>query len=294
MSRLSSTFRHPLTALALTAAVLAPAAVAAQQGQGRGSEALRQAQQFDREGRFEEARALFQSVIDDAREPAELAAAQRRMAMHYGFMGDCANAVAYEEMVISYWVSREGQEPQNAFYQEGEMANEGARVCIDSGDLDTAERMYRRGYMLGNMEPEPRTHPKSLWDFRLAHALGRISARRGDGDEARRQVALARRALDSDPEMAQQQERFYPYLAGYVALFVGDLDEAERLFDELLTMRGNQSDPFMHCLVGMLYERQGREADAMAMYRKAAEMTRAHNPPAAFAARFTRSKLGGM
>jgi tetratricopeptide (TPR) repeat protein len=298
MSRLSSTLRLPLAALAFAAAVAAPVAVVAQQGpgqgQGRGSEALRQAQQLDREGRFDEARSLFQSVIDDAREPAELAAAQRRMAMHYGFMGDCANAVAYEEMVISYWVGREDEEPQNAFYQEGEMANEGARVCVDSGDLDTAERMYRRGYMLGNMEPEPRTHPKSLWDFRLAHALGRISARRGDADEARRQVALARAALDSDPAMAEQQERFYPYLAGYVHLYLGELDQAERLFDELLTMRGNQGDPFMHSLVGMLYERQGRDADAREMYRKASELVRAHNPPAAFAARFLRGKLGGM
>lgn len=275
--------------LALSAALLLPLAASAQ-GQEQGPR--QQAQQLDRDGAFEEARAIFQSVIDAADEPAELAAAQRRMAMHYGFMGDCANAVAYEEMVISYWVTQEDVEPQNAFYQEGEMADEAARVCIDAGDLGTAERMYRRGYMLGLLEPEPRTHPKSLWDFRLAHALGRISARRGDADEARRQVALARQALDSDPEMARQQERFYPYLAGYVALYLGEMDEAERLFTELLAIGGNQRDPFMHSLVGMLYERQGREADAMEMYQKASDMVRAHNPPAAFAARFTRAKLG--
>jgi tetratricopeptide (TPR) repeat protein len=289
MSRPSPHAASLAAALAVAAVFLLPVAATAQ---GGGSGPLQQAQQLDRDGAFEQARALFQYVIDNAGEPAELASAQRRMAMHYGFMGDCANAVAYEEMVISYWVTREREEPQNAFYQQGEMANEGARVCIDSGDLDTAERMYRRGYELGNREPEPRTHPRSLWDFRLAHALGRIAARRGDADEARRQVALARQALDSDPEMAQQQERFYPYLAGYVALYLGELDEAERLFDDLLAMRGNQSDPFMHCLVGMLYERQGREADAMEMYRKASTMLRAHNPPAAFAARFTRAKLG--
>lgn len=284
------TLRRCAQALALGTALVLPVAAAAQMNE---SSPLRAAQQLDREGRFEEARVIFQSVIDAAMEPADLAAAQRRMAMHYGFMGDCANAVAYEEMVISYWVTQEDVDPQNAFYQEGEMADEAARVCVDSGDLDTAERMYRRGYMLGLMEPEPRTHPKSLWDFRLAHALGRISARRGDAEEARRQVALARQALDSDPGMAEQQERFYPYLAGYVALFLGELDEAERLFDDLLTMGGNQRDPFMHCLVGMLYERQGREAEATEMYRKASEMVRAHNPPAAFAARFTRAKLGG-
>lgn len=289
MTRLTRRFSLPATAVALTALSL-PVAISAQQQREAGP--LQMAQQMDREGAFEQARAIFQSVIDAAVEPAELAAAQRRMAMHYGFMGDCANAVAYEEMVISYWMTREDAEPQNAFYQEGEMANEAARVCIDSGDLDTAERMYRRGYMLGLMEPEPRTHPKSLWDFRLAHALGRIAARRGDRAEAMNQVALARQALDSDPAMAEQQERFFPYLAGYVALYLGDLDQAEQLFGDLLTMRGNQTDPFMHSLVGMLYERQGRQAEAMEMYRKASDMVRAHNPPAAFAARFTRAKLG--
>jgi tetratricopeptide (TPR) repeat protein len=289
MSTTARPMRLLANSLALSAALLIPLAASAQ---GREQGPLQQAQQLDRDGAYAEAHTILQSIIDAVDGPRELAAAQRRMAMHYGFMGDCANAVAYEEMVISYWVTQEDVDAQDAFYQQGEMANEAARVCIDSGDLGTAERMYRRGYMLGNLEPEPRTHPKSLWDFRLAHALGRISARRGDADEARRQVALGRQALDSDPEMAQQQERFYPYLAGYVALYLGELDEAERLFDGLLAMGGNQRDPFMHSLVGMLYERQGREADAMEMYQKASDMVRSHNPPAAFASRFTRAKLG--
>ena len=138
--------------LALGAALLLPLSASAQ---GREQGPLQQAQQLDRDGAFAEAHPIFQSIIDAAEGPRELAAAQRRMAMHYGFMGDCANAVAYEEMVISYWVTQEDVDPQDAFYQEGEMANEAARVCVDSGDLGTAERMYRRGYMLGNLEPEP-------------------------------------------------------------------------------------------------------------------------------------------
>src|ERR1051325_7370000 len=100
------------------------------------------------------------------------------MAMSYALGGDCADAVKYEEMVIAYWGPREAAEPQNAFFQEGETANEAARVCIDAGDLDAAEKYYRRGSELGLKEPEPRTHPKSLWDFRLAHALGRLAAQR--------------------------------------------------------------------------------------------------------------------
>lgn len=99
--------------------------------------------------------------------------------MSYGFEGNCAKTIEYEEMVIAYWKTREAEEPQNAFYQQGEMANEAARVCIDADALDEAERMYRRGTELGNKEPEPRTHPASLWTYRLEHALGRLAARRG-------------------------------------------------------------------------------------------------------------------
>ncbi len=213
------------------------------------------------------------------------------MAMSYAFDGDCANTVKYEEMVIDYWETREQAEPQNAFYQEGEMANEGARVCIDSGDLDTAERMYRRGSELGLKEPSPKTHPGSLWDYRLAHALGRIAARRGNAAEAQRQIAEARKALDGDPGMAAQQERFFPYLTGYVALYLNDLRTAEADLNKAVEMQGNQNDPFMNCLLALTYEKRGEQAKAMELYRKAYDLATAHNPPAAYARRVARAKI---
>ena len=172
------------------------------------------------------------------------------------------------------------------------MANEGARVCIDAGDLDTAEEWYRKGYELGNREPEPRTHPKSLWDYRLAHALGRVAARRGDKAEAEKQIADARRALDSDTAMAAQQERFFPYLVGYVALYTGDPATAESEFTKAIAIKGNDRDPFMHSLLAMTYEKQGKAEQAKEMYRKAYDLATAHNPPAAFVRPFARKKLG--
>src|SRR5690606_18281263 len=156
------------------------------------------------------------------------ASATRRLAMSYGYDGNCAKVIELEEQVIAYWQTRRAEEPQNAHYQEGEMANEAARVCVDHGHLDEGLRMYERGSALGNAEPEPRTHPRSLWDFRLAHARARVAARKGDVAAAARAVADARRALDSDPKMAEDQEQYFPYLVGYVALFTGDLATAER------------------------------------------------------------------
>jgi hypothetical protein len=176
--------------------------------------------------------------------------------------------VKYEEMVIAYWKTREQAEPQNAFYQQGEMANEAARICIDVGELDVAETLYRRGSELGLKEPDPKTHPKSLWDYRLAHALARLAARRGNAGEAQRQVAEARRILDSDSTMARAQERFYPYLTGYVALYTNNLKVAEAELNRALAIQGNQNDPFMNLLLAMTYEKLGDADRAKTLYEK--------------------------
>ena len=281
---------------ALAAPTLVAATAVAQQPPGavpqRPSGPMLEASRLDLEGKTADARAIFQRMIDSASEPAAKAAAERAMAMSYAFDGDCGNTVKYEEMVIGYWQTREAAEPQNASYQEGEMADEAARVCIDAGDLGQAERSYRRGYELGMKEPAPKTHPASLWDFRLAHALARIAARRGDAGEARRQIAAARRALDSDSATAAQQERFFPYLTGYVALYLNDLPAAERDLRQAADARGNQRDPFMKCLLAMTLDKEGKQDEANAMYRQAYDLANAHNPPAAFVRPFVRKKLG--
>jgi tetratricopeptide (TPR) repeat protein len=253
---------------------------------------MQDAARLDLQGKTAEARAIFQRLVDSAADPAAKAAAERAMAISYAFDGDCANTAKYEEMVVAYWQTREAAEPQNAFYQQGEMADEAARVCIDAGDLGAADRWYRRGYELGIKEPAPKTHPASLWDFRLAHALARLAARRGDRAEAVRQIAAARGALDGDTAMAAQQRRFFPYLTGYVALYLGNLPEAKRDLALAVDLRGNQRDPFMRCLLAMALEQDGKTDEANAMYRQAYDLATAHNPPAAFVLPFVRKKLG--
>jgi tetratricopeptide (TPR) repeat protein len=244
---------------------------------------------LDLMGRGDEARKHFQKAIDAAPDAAAKANAQRQMAMSYGFEGDCRNAVKFEQMAIGYWATREQAEPQNAFYQQGELANEAARVCIDSGDLENAETWYRKGAELGLREPGNQTHPKSLWNFRLEHALGRIEARRGNRAEAAKHVAAAKAQLDGDPKMAEAQARFFPYLTGYAALYTGDFKAALNDLEKAVAMQ--PGDPFLQCLLGMTYEKLGEKEKAMECYRKASTTT-AHNPPAAFAKPFARKKLG--
>lgn len=271
----------------LLAAIVCLPATSRAQGAGP----LQEAARLDVQGATADARALIQGVIDSATTPLARSAAQRAMAMSFAFDGDCASAARYEDMVIAYWKTRETAEPQNAFYQQGEMANEAARLCIDAGQLDVAERYYRLGNALGLGEPEPRTHPASLWAFRTAHAMARLAARRGNVGDAQRHVAEARRILDGDPKMAAAQERFFPYLTGYVSLYTNDFAAAQAELTRALALQGNQNDPFMHVLLAMAYEKLGQGDRAHALYEKAFSLATAHNPPAAFARPYARRKL---
>jgi tetratricopeptide (TPR) repeat protein len=254
-------------------------------GRGPGSEFLAAGTQLDLDGKGSEARVQFQKAIDAATTPQAKANAQRSMAMSYAFDSDCRNTVKYEQMVIAYWVTQESEEPGNAFYQEGEMANEAARVCIDSGDLDAAAEWYRKGHDLGLKEPHISADRQALWEFRLEHAEARIAARRGNKIEAQKHVAAAKAALDRMTSLKAQQSGFFPYLTGYVALYTGDYQTA--LAD---LQKASQNDPFIQCLLGMTYEKLGEKDKAAECYRKAAA-TRAHNPPAAFAKPFATRKL---
>lgn len=282
---------HALLCTVLALAV--PSLLSAQDG---GNSRLREGTQLDVQGQHDEARQFFQRLIDSASSPREKAAAQRAMARSAGFTGDCAMAVRYEELVIAYHRTREQSEPQEAFYQQGEMANEAARICANADALDEAERMYRRGSELGNREPEPRTHPRALWDFRLEHALARINAQRGNRAVAQRHVAAARQALDSiarsDTALARQQERFYEYLPGFVALFTNDTAAAVRELERAAAIRGNDRDPQIHYYLGLAYEKSGQMDEARAQFQKAYDMATAHNPPASFARPNARKKLG--
>lgn len=244
---------------------------------------MQQANQLDIEGKGGEARQLFQKAIDTASTPAEKAAAQRAMAMSWGFEGNCAKTTEYEQMVMNYWATRESAEPGNAFYQQGEMANEAARICIDAGDLDAAARLYRKGYEFGLKEPSISADRKALWEYRLQHAEARVAARRGNRAEAEKHVALARTALESMTDLRRQQETFFPYLAGYVAFYLGDYPKA------LADFQKAQNDPFIQCMLGQTYEKLGKTEEARASYEKALA-TRAHNPPAAYAVRYSRAK----
>lgn len=260
-----------------------------QRAGGPGNETLRRGAQLDLEGKGTEARAVFQQAIDTAPTAAEKANAERAMAMSWAFEGNCKKTAEYEDLVIDYWKTQEKAKPENAFYQEGEMANEAARVCIDAGDLAAAAELYKKGHDLGIREPDISPGRKALWGYRWEHAQARLAARRGNKAAAEEHVRAAEQLLEamkqSDPKLYQQQLSFLPYLTGYIALYGGDYQKA--LAD---LMKANQKDPFVQCLIGMTYEKLGDASKAQQAFRVALD-THAHNPPAAFAVPYARKKV---
>jgi tetratricopeptide (TPR) repeat protein len=235
---------------------------------------------LDLEGQGEEGRKYFVKAIDVADTPEHKAMAQRAMAMSYAFEGNCKKTVEYQQQVIDYYGSVKN------FFQQGEIADEAARVCIDSGDLDTAYHWYQVGHDTGLKEPDIKPARQDLWEFRWEHAQARIGARRGNQADAEKHVAAAKSILDkgTNPEQAQ----FFPYLKGYVAFYGKDYKTA---LDELL--KANQNDPFIQCLIGQSYEKLGDKDKAIEFYRKASTAI-AHNPPAAYAVPFTKKKLASL
>lgn len=239
-------------------------------------------------GQGSEARGYFQKAIDSADTSEHKATAERAMAMSYAFDGNCPKAGEYERRVFDYYGSVKN------FYQQGEIADEAARVCIDasadsrgtSADLDAAARWYALGRQTGLQEPNIQPARVDLWNFRWQHAQARLAARRGDKAAAQERVVAAKAILDQGK--IPQQAQFFPYLQGYVALYGGDYKAA--LADLL---KANQDDPFIQCVLGRTYEALGDKSKAIDYYQKAAAAI-SHNPPAAYAVPFAKKRLAAL
>ena len=231
---------------------------------------------LDSMGKGEEARKYF-AIAMLADTPEGKTAAKRAMAMSYAFEGNCGKTIEYEQQVFDFYGGAKN------LSQQGEIADEAARVCLDSGDLDAASKWYNIGHDTGLKEPDLKPARKDLWDFRLENAAARIAARRGDKMAARQHVAAAKAILDkgTNPEQAP----FLPALQGYVAFYTGDYKSA---LEDL--SKANQNDSFIQCLIAQSYEKSGEKEKAMEYYRKAASSP-SHNPAAAYAVPFAKKKL---
>src|SRR5580692_7518089 len=142
---------------------------------------------LDLKGDYAAGREHLQKAIDVA-SPDQKNRALRVMAVSYAFESNSAEAEKYEKQVFDALLAKPDYEAAAG------VANELARIKLESGDIDGAATWYKTGY----------DTDKNLWAFRWAHAQARIAARRGQRDEAQKQVAAAKAALDkaNNPDQA--------------------------------------------------------------------------------------------
>lgn len=231
---------------------------------------------LDLKGDYGEARIHFSKAIVLAN-PDQQQQALRAIAVSYAFEGKASEAEKYEKQVF------DARAAKADYSGAGEIGNEMGRIALESGDLDSAYTWYQIGYETALRKPSLEETYRNLWEFRWANAQARIAARRGQAEEAQKQVAAAKAALDKakNPE----QERFFPYLTGYVAFYLGDYKTA---IAEL--QKADQRDPFILALLGQAYEKSGDQAQAMDCYRKVMTANN-HSPANAFARPWARKKL---
>ncbi len=245
---------------------------------------LYQAQLFmgvalDLQANYDEARKHLSKAIDLA-PPQSAVQPLRVMAVSYAFQCNTDKAAEYERRAFDL------QYKWNKLTDAAGTADELARIYLECGDFDNAFQWYQTGHLTALKNPNITPAEKDLWEFRWQAALARIAARRGQADKARQDLAAAKAILDKNNN--PDQARFYPYLAGYVALYTGDYKGA--IAD---LQKSDQKDVFVLSLLAQAYEKSGDKAQAIEYYKKILTVN-AHNPTNAFARPLAKKKLAEL
>ena len=234
---------------------------------------------LDLMGEYKQAREELAKAIQDA--PAKSRPrALKMMAISYAFTCQPGESQKYEQQAFDEQIA------EKDFYAAGETADELARIYLECGNMNSAEKWYQTGHDTGLKKPNITPAEKALWDFRLDHALARIAARRGQHAEAEKHVAAAQAFLDKGYDWRKQQAPYFPYLTGYVAFYSGDYKTALADFQ-----KSNLHDPFILNLIAQTYAKLGDKAQAMDYFRKVLQSS-AHNPNNAFARPLARKMVG--
>lgn len=231
---------------------------------------------LDLMGNYSEAREHFNKAIELA-PPESKQQALRAMAISYAFEKNAGEAARFEQQVFDARMSA------HDCTGAGETANELARIYLESGDTTNAYKWYQSGYETAEKKPGLTDEEKNLWLFRWESAQARIAARTGNANDALAHVAAARTALDKAKN--PDQERFFPYLTGYVAFYGGEYKTAISSLE-----KADQRDPMNLALLAESYEGTGDHSKAIDYYRKVLAIN-SHNPTNAFARPLARKKV---
>jgi len=272
---------------------------------------LKQAQQLNSDGKQDAALAIVNRVLasdpksyeanlqagmlldlkgdyDQARQhlaqAVELAPADRRVqalrttSVSYAFQCNLPQVSNHEQQAYDL------QLKEQKFTDAAGTANELARIDLECGDTTAAGKWYKSGYETALRKSDLPEADRDLWTFRWENAQARIAAREGNRQDAEAHVAAAKAILDKGK--IPEQQRFYPYLTGYVAFYAGDYKAA---VDQL--QNADQKDPFILVLLAQAHEKLGNQSEATKYYRQVLTIN-SHTPTNAFARPLAEKKLG--
>ena len=232
---------------------------------------------LDLKGEYAQARRELAKAIDLAT-PQSKVQALRAMAFSYTFQRNPGQAAKYEENAFNLRLA------DKDYIGAAETADELARIYLELGDPVNAETWYRKGHDTAFLKANMTPAEKDLWNFRWEHAQARIAARQGRRAQAEEHVAAAKSILDKGSNPNQQ--RFFPYLQGYVAYYANDYKGAIAALQ-----KADQRDPFILMLLAQACAKSGDRAEAMNYYRQVLTI-HTHNPTNAFARPLAKEKLG--
>jgi tetratricopeptide (TPR) repeat protein len=232
---------------------------------------------LDLKGDYTKAHTYVLKAIELA-PPDRRVQALRTAAVSYAFPCDLTQVATYEQQAYA------AQMADQKFTDAAGTANELARIALECGDTPGAAKWYQTGYETATRAPNLIEADHDLWDFRMQSAKARIAARQSQPAEANKDVAAAKAILDKGK--IPDQQRFYPYLTGYVAFYTGDYKTA---LAEL--QKADQKDPFILVLLAQAYEKTGNQSEATKYYKQVLTIN-SHNPTNAFARPLAKKKLG--
>lgn len=176
------------------------------------------------------------------------------LAVSHVFEGNgSAAAAVYEEVY-------QRQLKANAISPAANSANAAGRALLETGDLNNAEKWYRTGYETAAKIKDVPAEEADLWEMRWRHAQARIAARRKQFEAARQHLAAVE-TLVAKGTLPEGQRVFAPQLAGYIAFYQGNYDEAIAWLS-----KADQEDPFVLGLLAQAFEQKKDTARAREFY----------------------------
>ncbi|MDR3749150.1 MAG: hypothetical protein P4M04_13550 [Acidobacteriota bacterium] len=238
---------------------------------------------LDLEGKYAPARQHLSKAVEIAT-PEQKPGALRTLAVSYAFECNLDKASEYDRQAFDLLYNAAKIEDAAG------AANELARIYLECGDADNAFQWYQTGHLTALKLPNLTPAQKDLWEFRWESAMARVRARQGRKEEAQQHLAAAKAILDKGGN--PDQARFYPYIAGYVALYGGDYKTALAELQQA-NQKADQKDAFVLVLLAQAYEKSGDKAKAMDCYKQVLTINN-HAPTNAFARPLARKALAGQ